>query len=201
MSTAGLRARICSILGLVVAYGCVRAPCGRGRSLAPEPCGLIKESEIAAAFGLAHAIKHNTLVTEPGNSIGSRARNRCAAFAWRGPKPTNEKRKRQRLLEGRLARLSIQSWAPDEGPKAKVWRDSFDETLKRVRGAASSLFLTQLRGSPASSRLPSGPSRRSASPLWWGAFAGCVGCGGAITRSPFWSSMPSRQGDSRRWRR
>jgi hypothetical protein len=45
-----------------------------------------------------------------------------------------------------LARLSMQSWASDEGPQAQAWRARFDETLKRLRSAASDLFLKDLNG-------------------------------------------------------
>jgi len=110
-----------------------------------DTCGLITQAEIARAFGLKDTVKHSTLVAEPGNPSGV-VRNRCDAFTWRGPKPTNDKRKRESLLAGTLARLSMQTWVPDETPQAQAWRARFDETLKRLRGAASDLFLKQLDG-------------------------------------------------------
>jgi hypothetical protein len=40
----------------------------------------------------------------------------------------------------------MQSWTPDEGPRAQDWRTRFDETLKRLRNASSDLFLKTLDG-------------------------------------------------------
>jgi hypothetical protein len=115
------------------------------QAVTPDPCGLITQAKIAAAFGLVETVKHNTVVAAPGNP-GGVVRNRCEAFAWRGRKPTNAKQKGEKLRNGTLARLSMQSWAPDEGPQAQAWRTRFDETLKRLRGASSDLFLKTLDG-------------------------------------------------------
>ncbi len=147
MSAAGVRPRASRILGHAIGIGlacaCVAAPPAQAAIF--EPCGTIKESEIAAAFGLSDVVKHNTIVAAPGNPTGV-VRSRCSAFAWRGPKPTNKRRKRESLLAGTLARLEIQSWQPDETPQADAWRASFAATLKRIRERASGLFLRELDG-------------------------------------------------------
>jgi hypothetical protein len=148
MSAAGVRSRVSRVLASAAAvalmYACALAPPASAAFL--DPCGLITQAELSTAFGLADVVKHNTVVGAPGNPAGV-VRNRCEAFAWRGPKPTNEKRKRESLLAGTMARLTMQSWVPDEGPQAQAWRTTrFDETLKRLRGAASERFLKGLHG-------------------------------------------------------
>jgi hypothetical protein len=147
MSAAGVRPRVsrilCPVAAVVLVYaGAIVTP---ATAVVSDPCGLITQFEISRAFGLTDTVKHSTLVAAPGNPAGV-VRNRCDAFAWSGPKPTNAKRKRESLLDGTLARLNIQSWVPDEGPQSQVWRMGFDATLKRVRGAASDLFLKELGG-------------------------------------------------------
>lgn len=147
MSAAGVLHRMSCMLGTVtataLAYACISAP--PAPAAVSDTCGLITEFELAKAFGLRDVVKHGTVVAAPGNPAGV-VRHRCETFAWRGPKPTNEKRKRESLLEGTLARLNMQTWVPDEGPQAEAWRTRFDETLKRLRGAASDLFLEKLDG-------------------------------------------------------
>lgn len=132
-------------LAVVLALGFPAVLPVAARSLPTDPCGAIKESEIALAFGLKDAIKHNKLLAEPGNPAGV-VRTRCGAFAWRGPKPTSDRRKREALLAGTFASLTIQSWTPDETPQADLWRARFAEVLKRRRTAASELFLEKLDG-------------------------------------------------------
>ncbi len=112
----------------------------------PDACGLITEHQLAKSFGLADAVKHTTLDTQPGNAAGV-LRQTCRAFAWRGPKPSNAKQKRAALLDGTLAQLTIHTWVPDEGPNAQFWRMRFDSTVKKQREAASTLFLKNLDGS------------------------------------------------------
>jgi hypothetical protein len=120
------------------------APPSAGATV-PDACGLITEHDLAKALGLAHAIKHTTLDTQPGNSAGV-LRQTCRVFAWRGHKPTNAKQKRAALLDGTLAQLTIRTWVPDEGPNAPLWRARFDSTLKKQRETASALFLKKLHG-------------------------------------------------------
>lgn len=115
------------------------------RAAVYDPCGLLTQAGIAAAFGLTDTVKHTTVAAPPGNPEGA-VRIRCQVFTWRGRKPTNDKQKAERLHDGTMARLNIQSWILDEGPQAEVWRAQFDDTLKQLRGAASSRFLTQLHG-------------------------------------------------------
>jgi len=146
MSAAGVRFRsriLGTITAIALACACLIPP--PASAAVSDTCGLIAESKIAAAFGLTDAVKHSTVVAAPGNPTGV-VRNRCEAFAWRGAKPNNEKRKRESLLAGTFASLTMQSWFPDEGPQSQVWRAGFDKTLKRIRGAASDLFLKKLDG-------------------------------------------------------
>ena len=180
MSAAGARPRMSrSTLAAVTAavvLVCAAPAAAPAANVFTDTCGLITQAEIARAFGLKDTVKHSTLVAEPGNSSGV-VRNRCDAFTWRGPKPTNDKRKRESLLAGTLARLSMQTWVPDETPQAQAWRMRFDATLKKMRGAASDLFLRQLGGTRfAPERLgaessvgfsaTSGKTRRVRG-LWW----------------------------------
>lgn len=146
MSAAGVRPRI-KRLGVCVAAAmtCAFALVSPAGAAVPEPCATIKESEIAIAFGLTDVDKHNALVTVPGDPTGV-LRTRCTALAWRGPKPTAASQKRESLVNGSLARLRIESWAPDETPQAEAWRTRFAEVLKRRRTAASGLFLKRLDG-------------------------------------------------------
>lgn len=150
MSAAGARPRMTrSTLAAVTAavvLACAAPAAAPAANVFTDTCGLITQAEIARAFGLKDTVKHSTLVAEPGNSSGV-VRNRCDAFTWRGPKPTNDKRKREGLLAGTLARLRMQTWVPDETPQAQAWRMSFDAKLKQVRGDASGLFLKELHGS------------------------------------------------------
>ncbi len=111
----------------------------------PDACGLITQHDLAAAFGLTHAIKHTSAITEPGNTSGV-LHQVCRSFAWRGPKPTNATRKKTALLAGRMAQINIHTWVPDEGPNAHLWRMRFDSAVKKQRGAASALFLKRLHG-------------------------------------------------------
>ncbi len=147
MSKVGVRSRSrcvsCALAVTAMAYAGIGATLVQ--AVTPDPCGLITQAKIATAFGLAETIKHNTVVAAPGNP-GGVVRNRCEAFAWRGHKPTNAKQKGEKLRDGTLARLSMQSWTPDEAPQAQAWRTHFDEKLKRLRSAASDLFLKDLDG-------------------------------------------------------
>lgn len=111
----------------------------------PDACGLITEHDLAKAFALAHAVKHTTLVTQPGNAAGV-LRQTCRAFAWRDRKPTNAKRKRIALLDGTFAELTIHTWVPDQSPSAGRWRVRFPSVLKKQRGTTSALFLKTLHG-------------------------------------------------------
>jgi hypothetical protein len=90
MSKAGVRFRsrfiACALAVMAVAYAGIGAT--PAQAITSDSCGLITQAKIAAAFGLAETVKHNTVVAAPGNP-GGVVRNRCEAFTWRGRKPTN----------------------------------------------------------------------------------------------------------------
>jgi hypothetical protein len=137
------RALASAAIAAVALLGAVGAP---ARAAVPDACGLITEHELAKSFNLARSIKHTTVVTQPGNAAGV-LRQTCRAFAWRGPKPTNAKRRRTALLEGALAQLTIHTWVPDdEGPNAHSWRMRFLSAVKAQRAAAVDVFLRRLHG-------------------------------------------------------
>lgn len=110
-----------------------------------DACGQITEARIAKAFGLSDAIKHNLVVSAPENPEGVIS-DRCRVFVWRGTKPLNDKQRREAVLEGRMAILTIQTWVPDQGPNGHLWRDRFEEFLKQQRAASGALFLKSLHG-------------------------------------------------------
>lgn len=111
----------------------------------PDACGLTTESKIAHSFGLTDAIEHKKLTARPGNPSGV-LRDHCRVFAWSGGKPTNDKRKRKALLEGRLAWLNLETWVTDHSQFAPRWRAHFDAELKSIRAASVELFLKRLGG-------------------------------------------------------
>lgn len=111
----------------------------------PDACGLTIESKIAHSFGLTKAIEHKKVTAPPGNPSGA-LRNHCRVFSWTGAKPTNDKRKREALVEGRLAWLNLETWVTDQSPSAPVWRAHFDAEVKAIRAASVELFLKRLHG-------------------------------------------------------
>jgi hypothetical protein len=133
-------------LAVIAGLALLSFTAARSDAATPDACGLITEHEIAKAFGLIHTVKHTTLLTQPGNPAGV-LRQTCRAFSWRDHKPTNAKRKRNALLHGTFAELTVHTWVPDESPNAGRWRMRFPLVLKAQRGAASALFLKTLHGS------------------------------------------------------
>lgn len=111
----------------------------------PDACGLVTQAELAKAFGMKNAIKHVSVISAPGNAEGV-VSVRCKVFTWSGPKPLNDRQRREAILDGRMAILTMQTWVPDQGPNAHLWRERFEEFLKQVRGTSSTLFLEKLHG-------------------------------------------------------
>jgi hypothetical protein len=122
------------------------AMAGSAHAAVPNACGLVTQFQIAHAFGLSDAIKHTKVTAPPGNPSGA-LRVHCRVFSWDGPKPTNDKRKREALLAGRLAWLNVDTWVADQSPSAPAWRSRFNAELKAIRAAAVDLFLRRLHGS------------------------------------------------------
>jgi hypothetical protein len=143
----GLRANHGRVLAaaLVGALALVYLAAGSARAAVPDACGLTTESKMARALGLAHAVKRTSVPAPPGNTSGA-LRIVCRVFAWRGPRPANDKRKREALLEGRLAWLGVQTWVTDRSPYAPTWQAHFDAELGAIRTASVELFLGRLHG-------------------------------------------------------
>lgn len=147
VSIRGLRAgrgrAFAASVAAVAACGLLlAAPAGAAN---PDACGLITQAKLASSFGLRDAIKHTTVVSAPDSAAGV-VSVRCKVFVWRGPKPTNDKQRREALRKGTMALLNIQTGVPDQGPNGHLWRDGFDEFLKQRRAASSALFVTKLHG-------------------------------------------------------
>jgi hypothetical protein len=136
----GAFAGLTALVALVAALAATSAG-----AAVPDGCGLTTEPKIARAFGLSEAIMHRPVLSPPGSESGV-VRIGCRAFAWSGQKPSNEKGQREALLEGRLARLNVDTWVTDQGPNASVWRAHFDSELKTIRSASVGLFLKRLHG-------------------------------------------------------
>ncbi len=111
----------------------------------PDACGLTTEHQIAKSFGLTDAMEHKKVTALPGNTSGV-LRNHCRVFVWRDAKPSNAKRKRKALLEGRLAWLGLDTWVTDQSPYAPTWRAHFDAERGAIRAASVQLFLKRLGG-------------------------------------------------------
>lgn len=140
------RARIVRVFAPAVAVALLSCFSATSAGAAvPDACALTLESKIAHSFGLPEAIEHHKVTAPPGNPSGV-LRNHCRVFSWAGAKPTNDKRKREALLEGRLAWLNLETWVTDQSPSAPAWRAHFDVELKSIRAASVELFLKRLHG-------------------------------------------------------
>lgn len=147
MSAFGPRARV-TVVSLPVLLGTLllaQLTTLPAAAAVPDACPLTTTFKIARAFEATDAIEHSGVIAAPGNPSGV-MRVGCRVFAWSGPKPTNDKRKREALLEGRLAWLRVQTWVTDQSPYAPTWRAHFDEELKALRAASVELFLKRLHG-------------------------------------------------------
>lgn len=105
-----------------------------------DPCGVVTESDVANAFGLAHARKESTPVRRPGNSAGV-VRIRCRLTAWDGRMPSGSQQEKSKLANREIAILRIESWVTDPGGRVETWRANFPAKIKGLTERARSQFL------------------------------------------------------------
>lgn len=105
-----------------------------------DPCGVVTQFEASHAFGFRDARKHSDSVREPGNSAGV-VRIRCRLTVWDRRAPSNGRQERQKLLNGEMATLRIESWVPDQGPQAEKWLANFPSKIKGLTERARSQFI------------------------------------------------------------
>lgn len=105
-----------------------------------DACGVVTQHTLAKAFGLSTAIEHKTVLRKPGNPAGV-INERCAAFAYKGPKPTTSAKRRSALLAGVGAELKIETWVADSGPSAEVWLANVPNKLAALKKQARAKFI------------------------------------------------------------
>lgn len=105
-------------------------------------CGLISTTALAKDFKLAHAVIRPLLTLAP--KFGG-VESTCLFNAWSGGEPASSKQVALKLSKGKLATLSITTWAPGSGLLVPG-SHPFEETLAAARHEAQARLITALHG-------------------------------------------------------
>jgi len=110
------------------------------RAANADPCGVITQSALAGAFGLAHAEKDSTVLRSPGNSAGV-LHDRCKGLAWKGTRPRSPKSEHAAIVAGTAADVRLEAWVPDESPFAERWHNNFPDKIQGLTTRARQVFV------------------------------------------------------------
>lgn len=127
---------LAAVAGLVVLSSHVP---NAGAAPVADPCGVITQSELARAFGLASAQKQSTVIRAPGNSAGV-IHDRCHVLTWSGKKPSTKK-KTEAIREGLAAEARLETWVPDETPFVANWHSNYASKIKGQTSRGRAVFV------------------------------------------------------------